>query len=60
MTANIKKFIVWGTERLCNMLDYLPYIFHYRSCYFARISANLDEKWRTGIWKEPHDDQASV
>jgi hypothetical protein len=53
----MKKLIVVALEKLCTFIDtriveYLPErIQVHWYCKLAELSARLDEKWKTGVWK---------
>lgn len=63
----LKLFVVWGTEKLCTLLDAVPRFsfedkrFYRHGCWgcypldLAGKSLRLDEKWEVGWWKESAD-----
>ncbi len=49
----MKRLIVVGLERTCTLLDHIPPQGKW-GCYYLRLaqrSAELDEKWQTGVWE---------
>ena len=66
----LKKAIVIAMEWTCSRLDKIPTPYRYQGkwewgggyfgCYLlslARRSAMLDERWHTGVWTTPEDNQ---
>lgn len=66
----MKRFIVIALEKLCEAVDVIPYWertegrwHRYRGTYGhiwkyfqpSLWSAALDERWQTGVWKEPSE-----
>jgi len=56
----VKRLIVVALERACGFVDHLPFGIGWRSGLgcpdgLARWSDILDQKWNTGVWKEPND-----
>ena len=67
----LKKAIVIALEWTCGKLDKIPAPYRYKGkwewgggffgCYLlglARRSALLDERWKTGVWKDPDINQS--
>jgi hypothetical protein len=48
----LKRWIVIGLERACSLLDRMPGQWGCR-IGLSQWSADLDERWETGEWKEP-------
>lgn len=48
----MRRLIVTTLERLCTGLDYLGVDYLTRSHRLADWSADLDERWHTGVWTE--------
>jgi hypothetical protein len=51
----VKWLIVWGLERACTLLDgtRVPFWRLGYHCQLANLSADLDERWHTGVWHAP-------